>query len=278
MFNNPNYLQGSAIYDVCPNLDREILSHGMHEPPSGHNTFISDPDPSQFPLTCSRLTEVFSILAGELLILIRINTVYGWSRKTETVIGLVTTVISLLGGSKGLFGSTNIANCGPHRVNVPDVNVASVYVGLVIHKALDVFQDIEAADGPPKAHKVGLVAYFKASRVTLPIFHLCLRDAGTGAAGKSDSGCIGQPLCTIGIGRLKVPRPQLAAGDLLGGELTLSAHKYNDATWSEFQENSALDFQLRSGLRTRTSHDRRTMYETPPAAVPNAVNTQKYLP
>ncbi|KAJ7342911.1 hypothetical protein DFH08DRAFT_873761 [Mycena albidolilacea] len=30
------------------------------------------------------LTEVFSILAGELLILIRINTVYGWSRKSSS--------------------------------------------------------------------------------------------------------------------------------------------------------------------------------------------------
>jgi hypothetical protein len=30
------------------------------------------------------LTEVLSILAGELLILIRINTVYGWSRKSSS--------------------------------------------------------------------------------------------------------------------------------------------------------------------------------------------------
>jgi hypothetical protein len=57
--------------------------------------------------------------------------------------------------------------------------VTGVYVGLVIHKALDVFQDIETADGRPKGHKlVCLVTYFKASRVTLPIFHRCLRDAG----------------------------------------------------------------------------------------------------
>ncbi|KAJ6528875.1 hypothetical protein B0H19DRAFT_1083216 [Mycena capillaripes] len=51
-------------------------------------------------------------------------------------------------------------------------------------------------------------------------------------------------------------------------ELTLSAHKYNGATWSEFQQNSALELQLRSGLRTRTSHDRRTVYETPPFTFP----------
>jgi hypothetical protein len=49
-----------------------------------------------------------------------------------------------------------------------------VCIGIVIHKALDVLQDIKAADGRPSAHRVGLVAYFKSSRVTLPILHRCL--------------------------------------------------------------------------------------------------------
>ncbi|KAJ6587930.1 hypothetical protein B0H19DRAFT_1225943 [Mycena capillaripes] len=310
MLYNPNYLQGSAmaaltwvVYDVCLNLDREIvsvwrtllfaptlaefsqiLSHGMQ--------YIPDSSvPSHLQYTNAArwyigLTEVLSILAGELLILIRINTVYGWSHKTETVIALVTTVISLLGGSRGLFGSTNILICGPDRVNVPDVNIANpehgstvwltsmavacVYVGLVIHKSLDVLQDIEAADGRPKAHKVSLITYFKASRVALPIFHLCLRDAGTGAAGKPAPGCIPQPLRPIGVSSTRI--------FLNLKELALSAHKYSGATWSEFQQNSALELQLRSGLRTRTSHDRRTIYETPPAGVLDAVDTQRYLP
>ncbi|KAJ7736295.1 hypothetical protein B0H16DRAFT_1574133 [Mycena metata] len=229
MFYNPNYLQGSAmaaltwvVYDVCLTLDREVLLFLF----SRYHTILSLgfflmecigtkhfllPLPLNYhgkpPSNAARwyigLAEVFSILAGELLILIRVNTVYGWGGKIVALtlflfcgtddrsssthyIGLVTTVISLLGGSKGLFGSTNILTCGPDRVNVPDVNIAStltsmavacVYLALVIHKALDVLQDIEAADGRPKAHKFSLITYFKASRVTLPIFHLCLRDA-----------------------------------------------------------------------------------------------------
>ncbi|KAJ7026501.1 hypothetical protein C8F04DRAFT_1268024 [Mycena alexandri] len=200
--------------------------------------------------------------------------VYGWSRKivavtlflfcAETVIGLGTTVISLLGGSKGLFGSTNILTCEPDRANVPDVNVASVYVGLVIHKALNVLQDIEAADGRPKAHKVSLITYFKASRVTLPIFHLSVyfvvvfmvllvnlllvvshnRFAQVGSAWL---------LATYSVASTRI--------FLNLKELTLSAHKYNGATWSEFQQNSALELQVRSVLRTRTSHDRQPMHE-----------------
>ncbi|KAJ6477933.1 hypothetical protein C8R47DRAFT_645000 [Mycena vitilis] len=80
------------------------------------------------------LTEVVSILAGELLILLRINTLYGWSRNivlftlllfcAETVIGLATTILSIMGGSKHLMGSTNILTCFPNQANVPDVNVA----------------------------------------------------------------------------------------------------------------------------------------------------------
>ncbi|KAJ7029893.1 hypothetical protein C8F04DRAFT_1264453 [Mycena alexandri] len=214
------------------------------------------PDSSQPLLTCS--------------IAVRLA-VYGWGRKivaltlflfcAETVIGLGTTVISLLGGSKRLFGSTNILTCGPDRVNVPDVNIAiaCVYVGLVIHKALNVLQDIEAADGRPKAHKVSLITYFKASRVTLPIFHLSLYFVVVFMV------LLVNLLLVVSHNRFA----QLGSAWLLATysvastriflnlkELTLSAHKYNGATWSEFQQNSALELQLRSGLRTRTSHDR----------------------
>ncbi|KAJ7732614.1 hypothetical protein B0H14DRAFT_3168908, partial [Mycena olivaceomarginata] len=143
---------------------------------------------------------VYSEPKRELLILLRINAVYGWSRKgislndcrtpskltfslvvaltlflfcAETVIGLVTTIISLLGGMKGLMGSTNILICGPGRVNVPDVNIASIYLGLVIHKTLDVVQDIEAMAGRPNPHSA---CFLKLFRTTLPTLHMCLRD------------------------------------------------------------------------------------------------------
>ncbi|KAJ7924634.1 hypothetical protein B0H13DRAFT_1863860 [Mycena leptocephala] len=208
--------------------------------------------------------------------------------------------------------------CGPDAVNVPDVNIANlehnstvwltsmavacVCIGIVIHKALDVLQDIKAADGRPSAHRVGLVAYFKSSRVTLPILHRCLHVTLPFAA----KSCIAQPLRTIGVGRLKglifswllatysvavrflssmrtTRRPALTSSQstrifLNLKELTLPAHNYNGVTWSEFQQNSALELQLRSGLRTRTSQDRPTMLETPPARVPEAVDTRTYLP
>ncbi|KAJ6473837.1 hypothetical protein C8R45DRAFT_1011948 [Mycena sanguinolenta] len=242
------------------------------------------------------LTEVFSILAGELLILIRINTVYGWNRKSSSLyIGLVTTVLSLLGGSRGLFGSSNILVCGPDRVNVPDVNIASeltsmvvacVYLGLVIHKALDVLQDLEAVDARPRTQKVGLVAYFKSSRVTLPILHRCLRDAALYfvvvfvvlllnlilVVSRNRFAQLGSAwlLATYSVASTRI--------FLNLKELTLPAHNYNGVTWSEFQQNSALELQLRSGLRTRTSQDRRTMLETPSTRVPEAVETRTYSP
>ncbi|KAJ7830025.1 hypothetical protein B0H14DRAFT_2808404 [Mycena olivaceomarginata] len=232
------------------------------------------------------LTEVFSILAGELLILIRINTVYGWSRKSsllyvwqftawkldvcEIRLGLVTTVISLLGGSGGLFGSGKILICDPDAANVPDVNLATtgVYIGLVIHKALDVLQDIEAADGRPGAHKVGLVAYFKSSRITLPILHRCLRDAALYFVVVFVVLLVNLILIVshnrfaqLGSAWLLATYSVASTRIFLNlKELTLPANNYNGVTWSQFQQNSALELQLRSGLRARTSQDRRNMH------------------
>ncbi|KAJ7809843.1 hypothetical protein B0H14DRAFT_2864927 [Mycena olivaceomarginata] len=323
---NPNYLQGSAmaaltwvVYDVCLSLDREIVSVWRSSWSLSKILFLFSRYHTILSLgaKASRwyigLTEVFSILAGELLILIRINTVYGWSRKIVALtlflfsgtdhrsssahyIGLVTTVISLLGGSGGLFGSRNILICGPDGANVPDVNLASVYIGLVIHKALDVLQDIEAADGRPGAHKVGLVAYFKSSRITLPILHRCLRDAALYfvvvfmvllvnlilVVSHNRFAQLGSAwlLATYSVAVRSLPsmrttrRPVLTSSQSTRifinlKELTLPANNYNGVTWSQFQQNSALELQLRSGLRTRTSQDGRNMQN---------VDTQTYLP
>ncbi|KAJ6473804.1 hypothetical protein C8R45DRAFT_1011893 [Mycena sanguinolenta] len=263
--------------------------HGKIPPPSFFAHCIANLPYTNASRWYIGLTEVFSILAGELLILIRINTVYGWSRKSSSpYIGLVTTVISLLGGSRGLFGSRNILICGPGRVNVPDVNIAiaCVYIGLVIHKALDVLQDLKAADARPRPHKAGLVAYFKSSRVTLPILHRCLRDAGTFLSRQRGMVLLVNLILVVSHHRYA----QLGSAWLLATysvastriflnlkELTLPAHDYNGVTWSEFQQNSALELQLRSGLRIRTSQDRRAILETP-VRVPEAVETQTYFP
>ncbi|KAJ7882585.1 hypothetical protein B0H14DRAFT_2703212 [Mycena olivaceomarginata] len=345
-----------VVYDVCLRLDREIVSVWRSSWSlskilflfSRYHTILSlgcavgtkhfvlplvvsfngkPPPPGSFGpcianLPYIGLTEVFSILAGELLILIRINTVYGWSRKIVALtlflfsgtdhrsssahyIGLVTTVISLLGDSGGLFGSRNILICGPDGANVPDVNLASeltsmavacVYIGLVIHKALDVLQDIEAADGRPGAHRVGLVAYFKSSRITLPILHRCLRDAALYfvvvfvvllvnlilVVSHNRFAQLGSAwlLATYSVAVRSLPsmrttrRPVLTSSQSTRifinlKELTLPANNYNGVTWSQFQQDSALELQLRSGLRTRTSQDRRSMHN---------VDTRTYLP
>ncbi|KAJ7878587.1 hypothetical protein B0H14DRAFT_2711557 [Mycena olivaceomarginata] len=304
-----------VVYDVCLSLDREIVSVWRSSWSlskilflfSRYHTILSlgcavgtkhfalpavvgfDENPclpfciANLPVVSLvlGLTEVFSILAGELLILIRINTVYGWSRKSSLLyvwqftawkldIGLVTTVISLLGGSGGLFGSGKILICDPDAANVPDVNLATtgVYIGLVIHKALDVLQDIEAADGRPGAHKVGLVAYFKSSRITLPILHRCLRDAALYFVVVFVVLLVNLILIVshnrfaqLGSAWLLATYSVASTRIFLNlKELTLPANNYNGVTWSQFQQNSALELQLRSGLRARTSQDRRNMH------------------
>ncbi|KAJ7061654.1 hypothetical protein C8F01DRAFT_144088 [Mycena amicta] len=101
------------------------------------------------------LTEVLSIMAGEFLILIRINAVYGWSRPivivtlllfaAESIIGLTTTIVSISGGSAGLFDSSWILTCTRGQNNIPDVNfsmwctslaVVCIYLLLIIYKSV----------------------------------------------------------------------------------------------------------------------------------------------
>ncbi|KAJ7053593.1 hypothetical protein C8F01DRAFT_1375153 [Mycena amicta] len=144
------------------------------------------------------LSEIISILCGELLILIRVNAVYGWSRRVvvltiilfcaEAVIGLVTTIISLTGGSKLLFDSTKILDCTANQRNVPDINlaipaawctsmaVAFIYLGLIVHRASDITTVVEDANGHTHIRKVGILETLKASKVA-PVLVVCLRDA-----------------------------------------------------------------------------------------------------
>ncbi|KAJ7658452.1 hypothetical protein B0H17DRAFT_1185649 [Mycena rosella] len=218
------------------------------------------------------LTEVFSILAGELMILIRINAVYGWSRKivlltlflfgAESVIGLVTTILSIRGGSTHLLGSTGILACTPNEVTIPDINiskrctsmaVACIYLGLIIQKATDVVQVIEAADGHGK---LSLFAAFKSTRMT-PTLHLCLRDAALyffvifGALllnlvltlQHNRYAQLGTPwlLATYSVASTRI---------FLNLKNMSLAHDLNTGpTWSEFQQSSALEFQMQSAQR-----------------------------
>jgi len=221
------------------------------------------------------LTEVLSILAGELLILLRINAVYGWSRKivvftlflfcAESVIGLATTILSVRGGKNGLVGSKNILSCAPDQANVPDVNiamwctsmaVACIYLGLVINKAIGAVAVIEAADGRKRTCKMAFLAVFSSSRTT-PTLHLCLRDAALYFIL-----IFGVMLLNLVLIVSQNRYAQLGTAWLLATysvastriflnlkDITLKTQEYNEATWSKFQKISTVEFQVCSGLR-----------------------------
>ncbi|KAJ7486796.1 hypothetical protein FB451DRAFT_1228069 [Mycena latifolia] len=216
--------------------------------------------PSNAP--CIANLQVFSILAGELMILIRINAVYGWSRKVVALtlflfsvqIGLVTTVVSIRGGSSALMGSTGILTCTTNQANVPDINIASIYLGLIIQKATDVSQVIEAADGQQRVRKMPFFAAFRSTRMT-PTLHVCLRDAAL------------YFVLILGVLVLNLvlilehnPYAQLGTPLMLNftsfqstriflnlKDISLARDLYTGATWSEFQRTSALEFHVPSG-------------------------------
>ncbi|KAJ7921429.1 hypothetical protein B0H13DRAFT_2230624 [Mycena leptocephala] len=173
-----------VVYDVFLSLDREApswtLSKVLFLFSRYHTILALGSIASRWYLG---LTEVFSILAGELLILLRINAVYGWSRKIVVFtlflfcgedhhlnIGLVTTILSLRGGENGLLGSKHILSCTPDQENVPDVNVASIYLGLVINKAIGAIAVVEAVE---ERKGTAFHAVFSSSR-TIPTLHLSL--------------------------------------------------------------------------------------------------------
>ncbi|KAJ7486813.1 hypothetical protein FB451DRAFT_1391696 [Mycena latifolia] len=227
------------------------------------------------------LTEVFSILAGELMILIRINAVYGWSHKVvaltlflfsaEAVIGLVTTILSIQGGSRGLMGSTGILACNPWQANVPDVNismwyeillvalctsmaVACVYLGLIIQKAADLMH-IDGGDGHRSVGKMSFIAAFRSTQMT-PTLHLCLRDAALyfvvifGALllnlvlilERSRYAHAGTPwlLATYSVASTRI--------FLNLKKISLARELSTRPTWSQFQQISALEVQVQAAL------------------------------
>ncbi|KAJ6514603.1 hypothetical protein DFH09DRAFT_1332962 [Mycena vulgaris] len=213
------------------------------------------------------LTEVLSILTGELLILIRINAVYGWSRKivvltlflffSETVIGLVTTILSILGGSRALVDSTGILTCAPNQANVPDVNISSIYIGLIVQKVTDVVQVIDMPDGQPRVRKMSVLAAFKAAEMT-PTLHLCLRDAAVYFVVIFGVLLLNLVLILQHNRYAQVGTPWLLATYSVAStriflnlkDVSLARDLYSGVTWSEFQRSSALEFQVQSALRS----------------------------
>ncbi|KAJ7473912.1 hypothetical protein B0H11DRAFT_2195534 [Mycena galericulata] len=209
-----------------------------------------------------------------MLILIRINAIYGWSRTisaltlflfcAESVIGITTTVVSILGGSKTLVESTGILNCMPNQVNVPDINasrkitsmlVACIYLGLILHQATDAVDVIEVTDEPTTCRRMPILAAFRYSR-TIPTFHRCLRDAGIYFIV-----IFGVLLLNLVLILKHNPYAQLGTPWLLATysvastriflnlkDLSLERELHNAVTWSEFERNSGLDLQVPSDI------------------------------
>ncbi|KAF7367496.1 hypothetical protein MSAN_00812500 [Mycena sanguinolenta] len=204
-------------------------------------------------------TEILCVLAGEALILLRINALYGWDRKwvvftvflffSEAVVGIVTTTITLRGGSAGLSGSTEILNCSTTPKNLPDVNIGmwctSLFVvcvyftmifrmirTLAIENGKSVWQILWAAD-------------------LLPTIHICLRDACAYFLVVFVVLLMNLVLLTAKLGYAQIGTPWLISTYTVASTriflnlkyLSQRSSQYNSATWSEFERASVLDFR-----------------------------------
>ncbi|KAJ6456142.1 hypothetical protein C8R45DRAFT_1035021 [Mycena sanguinolenta] len=218
-------------------------------------------------------TEILCVLFGEALILLRINALYGWNRKwvVFTVflffseVGIVTTTITLRGGSTGLSGSTEILNCSTTPQNLPDVNigpctslvVVCIYFTMVfrmirtlaIENGKTAWQILWAADLLPTIHLClrDSCAYFLSPSSTEPspavlLMNLVLLTARLGYAQ------IGTPSVAflspqLRIGQLTDQRTQSTRIFLNLKYLSQRSSQYNSATWSEFERASVMDFR-----------------------------------
>ncbi|KAJ7041331.1 hypothetical protein C8F04DRAFT_1079786 [Mycena alexandri] len=226
------------------------------------------------------LTEVLSIMSGQFMILIRINAVYGWSRRVvlltlflffaESVIGFTTTIISIRGGAKGLFDSTEILTCSAMQGYIPDVNVSrctsmvvvGIYLILVVHKAKDIAHVIDGAESQLAIKKVGHLFVFQTTNMT-PTLHVCLRDAAIYfgvifgvllinlvlVLVRDRNAYMGTAwlLATYSVASTRI---SLNLKDLSAGA------RYNESSWSKFQENSVLEFSEMQPVTTTVDVER----------------------
>ncbi|KAF8191050.1 hypothetical protein K438DRAFT_1935520 [Mycena galopus ATCC 62051] len=206
------------------------------------------------------LTEVLSIMSGEFMILIRINAVYGWSRRAESVIGFTTTIISIRGGAKGLLNSTEILTCNARQAYIPDVNVSirftsmtvvGIYLILVVHKAKDIAHrdDINGAEGQLTIKKVGHLFAFQTTNRT-PTLHLCLRDAGVLLVNVVLV-LARDRYAYMGTAWLLATYSVTSTRIFLNLKDSSAGGRYNESSWSKFQDNSALESgEMQSVTRT----------------------------
>lgn len=136
------------------------------------------------------MTQILSITVGEALVLLRINALYGWSRKlmsftvslflSEAVVGIITTCITLTGGSQGLLGSEGVLDCTAKASNMSDVNIAMwctsmivvcVYFALVMLKTSAYLREIMVSRA-----RFPLYTLMRNPKVA-PALYTCVRDA-----------------------------------------------------------------------------------------------------
>ncbi|KAF8151971.1 hypothetical protein K438DRAFT_1864859 [Mycena galopus ATCC 62051] len=220
-------------------------------PPSPNSHFA--PGPSYCLRTLKRhgrpsyiaSTEILCVLVGEALILLRINALYGWERRWVIFtaflflcnVGIVTTSVTLSGGSSSLSGSTGILDCTPAPLDVPDVNIGTctslavvcIYFAMIFRKthslavenSMTMWQILWAAD-------------------LLPTIHVCLKDACAYFM-------VGPPheprINHRELGYAQVGTPSSTRIFLNLKYLSERSSQYNSATWSEFERASVLDFR-----------------------------------
>ncbi|KAL1756775.1 hypothetical protein FB107DRAFT_260715 [Schizophyllum commune] len=130
-------------------------------------------------------TQILSITVGEALVLLRINALYGWSGRLMALtvalfVGIVTTCITLTGGSGALLGSEEVLNCTADAKNMSDVNIAMwctsmivvcVYFALVVFKTSSYLREIMITRG-----RYPLLALARNPQAA-PALYTCVRDA-----------------------------------------------------------------------------------------------------
>ncbi|KAL1683385.1 hypothetical protein EV122DRAFT_258336 [Schizophyllum commune] len=148
------------------------------------------------------ITQILSITVGEALVLLRINALYGWSRRLMSFtvalfvayaneqVGIVTTCITLTGGSEALLGSSGVLDCTADAKNMSDVNIAmwcasfpslysaeahstikGVYFALVVLKTSSYLREIMITRG-----RYPLLALARNPQAA-PALYTCVRDA-----------------------------------------------------------------------------------------------------
>ncbi|KAJ6514624.1 hypothetical protein DFH09DRAFT_1332979 [Mycena vulgaris] len=179
-------------------------------------------------------------------------------------VGLVTTILSILGGSSALLGSTGILTCDPNQANVPDVNISmnrlpsliGIYLGLIIHKAADSMQIIEAPDGNLKVRKMSILAAVESATMA-PTLHVCLRDAALYFVVIFAALLLNLVLISKHDRYAQLGTPWLLATYSVASsriflnlkDVALSRNVHLEGAWSQFQPWSALEFQLQSTVQ-----------------------------